>query len=162
MLTFLNFQCVDDFKHTVVLIEMPTQFKEHLVVLGGRPECLHDCNVDITLAEADNATYPEYSEWAEGVTSLDWAPNHGQVPSAQGIPMTWTTNNKGAGTYSQFNSFGPHYWQIDIDMDCTQTLGGWFAIKALKVNEHGHRWDLEPHTKLVFLCTEKYFYNSKD
>ena len=70
---------MDDFKHTVILIEKETTFKEQLVLLGGRPECLEGCGIDLTLAEADNATFPEYSVWAEGVTALDWAPNAGQV-----------------------------------------------------------------------------------
>ena len=33
--------------------------------------------------------------------------------------------------------YGPHYWLVDIDMDCSKTINGWFEIKAI----NNHNWE---------------------
>lgn len=32
--------------------------------------------------------------------------------------------------YSEFNRFAPHYWFVDLDIDCSFTLNGWFDFKV--------------------------------
>lgn len=70
---------------------------------------------------------------------LDWyGVEQGQSPNALGTPLIWTTNNAtyprkiivdGHG-YSPFNRWGDNYWLLDVMMDCSRTVNGWFEFKS--------------------------------
>ena len=38
-----------------------------------------------------------------------------------GTPGAWSTNDPTDDYYYVLNTFGPHYWFIVVDMDCSQT-----------------------------------------
>jgi hypothetical protein len=38
-----------------------------------------------------------------------------------GTPGAWSTNDPTDDYYYALNTFGPHYWFIVMDMDCSQT-----------------------------------------
>lgn len=77
---------------------------------------------------------------------------------AFGTPAMWTTNdtNKDVIVYesdrnnsdvpnapavgvgfSELNQFGDHYWMLDVEMDCSQTVDGWFELKSFISNGPG-------------------------
>lgn len=44
--------------------------------------------------------------------------------------MAYTTNDKTDPAYNPLNTFGAGYWLIDMKMDCSKTLNGWFELKG--------------------------------
>lgn len=48
-----------------------------------------------------------------------------------GTPAAWTTNLAGEPAYYSLNVWGPHHWVVLVDMDCSQTDGGWFEFGAV-------------------------------
>jgi alpha-amylase len=40
---------------------------------------------------------------------------------------------------SELNRIGPHYWLLDVEMDCAATLDGWFEVKAFLAGPN--RWE---------------------
>jgi hypothetical protein len=80
-------------------------------------------------------------------TFIDWYGPQlpGQSASTQGSPLVWTTNNPnhaykvathGYG-YTPLNTWGDHYWLLDVNMDCDQTVNGWFELKTYISNGPG-------------------------
>jgi hypothetical protein len=45
-----------------------------------------------------------------------------QIPHSQTISL-------------ETDRWGDHYWMLDVDMDCSQTEGGWFEVKAFLTND---------------------------
>ena len=41
------------------------------------------------------------------------------------------------------NSWGQHYWMLDVDMDCSKTHNGWFELKAYVKNGQGWEADIQ-------------------
>jgi aryl-alcohol dehydrogenase-like predicted oxidoreductase len=86
---------------------------------------------------------------------LDWyGPEPGQG-SAEGSPAMWTTNkwpeswgpkktveNDGYGETS-LNTYGHHYWLLDVMMDCSRTANGWFELKTYISNGPGWEGDIK-------------------
>ncbi len=82
------------------------------------------------------------SGWENGDTYMDWyGIQAGQGAGAEGTAFEWTTNNTGHfdskndrdGTaptgyndsgvgYFSGNTFGPHHWLWDVDLDCTNAI----------------------------------------
>ena len=87
-----------------------------------------------------NAThYDGYNNWGEGDTKLDWwGAQIGQGlfagVKAEGSSMAWTTNNASHPGYQPLNRWGDHHWMLDVNMDCSQTDGGWFELKGFMAN----------------------------
>ena len=97
------------------------------------------------------------SPWKIGDNYLDW---YGAEPGqsnlsgsrhelAQGSPLDWTTNHwpnewgptvsidkNGMGETS-LNRWGQHNWILDVDMDCSRTIKGWFELKSYISNGPG-------------------------
>jgi alpha-amylase len=81
---------------------------------------------------------------------LDWyGAQMGQGYYIEGSPLVWTTNywpenwgeaptveENGYGLDPE-NTFGMHYWKLDVDMDCSRTIDGWFDLKAYVSNGPG-------------------------
>jgi alpha-amylase len=82
------------------------------------------------------------ANWENGDTYMDWyGIQAGQGAGAEGTPLEWTTNNasnfdakndrdgvaptaysdSGVG-YFPGNTYGPHYWLWDVDLDCTNAI----------------------------------------
>ncbi len=77
---------------------------------------------------------------------------------AVGTPAIWTTNNCGVdgvvdqhdldsschfkpsvkgGGYTELNTYGEHYWMLDVEMNCDDTINGWFEFKSFISNGPG-------------------------
>lgn len=74
-----------------------------------------------------------------GDTFLDWyGVEENQTLTAAGSPLIWTTDDAGSAKtivkdtvgYTPLNKFGAHYWMLDVDMDCSRTVNGWFEVKS--------------------------------
>merc|ERR1712137_352103 len=85
-------------------------------------------------------------KWKEGDTRIDWAgPESGQAQGAEGTALEWTTNDGGSSAsvaingygYEPLNTWGEHYWMLDIEMDCSKTIDGWFELKTFISNGPG-------------------------
>jgi alpha-glucosidase (family GH31 glycosyl hydrolase) len=86
-------------------------------------------------------------------TYLDW---YGAEPGQMqivGTPLVWTTNQwpeswgpkktveqDGHGE-TPLNRWGPHYWMLDVDMDCSRTVNGWFELKGVVVQNGRETWE---------------------
>lgn len=80
---------------------------------------------------------------------LDWYGAEPGQGSAQGSPAMWTTNawpaswgpkktvEKDGYGETPLNSYGHHYWLLDVKMDCSRTVGGWFELKTFISNGPG-------------------------
>jgi hypothetical protein len=80
---------------------------------------------------------------------LDWYGAELNQGNVQGSPLVWTTNawpanwgakktvaNDGYGEDPQ-NTWGHHYWKLDVQMDCSKTYNGWFELKSFISNGPG-------------------------
>lgn len=77
---------------------------------------------------------------------------------AEGTPAIWTTNNCNSGNvvyesdmasscnsspnlygggFTTINQYGDHYWMLDVEMNCDDTLNGWFEFKSFISNGPG-------------------------
>ncbi|XP_066266345.1 alpha-amylase 1-like [Branchiostoma lanceolatum] len=68
---------------------------------------------------------------------------------AHGSALVWTTNDANYNAtvstdgygYTPLNQWGPDYWMLDVDMDCSRTENGWFEVKALLGYGCDRRWE---------------------
>ena len=80
---------------------------------------------------------------------LDWYGSESGQGNAEGSPAAWTTN-KWPGNWgpkktvdkhgygeTSFNSYGHHYWMLDVMMDCSRAVNGWFEFKSYISNGPG-------------------------
>jgi alpha-amylase len=83
--------------------------------------------------------WESYNSWMVGDTQLDWdGPEVGQGTflnhSAMGTALAWTTDDKTEKFYYELNGqlgLGPHFWILDMTMDCSQTDNGWFELNTI-------------------------------
>ncbi|XP_047486576.1 alpha-amylase-like [Penaeus chinensis] len=143
---------------TVVFIQKQTNDGQDLFVRGGidagqRPGCTNDvstdpCAIDIAPSSLGASShYNKYNAWRQGDNRLDWmGAEQGQGSyngqAASGTPLAWTSSNPGSPGYQELNTFGDHYWMVDMDMDCSQTEEGWFELKAFLTNA-GNGWEAD-------------------
>lgn len=147
---------IDGVHRTVIFIQKQTNTGQDLFVRGGidvsqRPGCTEDvttdpCAIDITTNSLGTTThYDGYNSWREGDTKLDWfGAEAGQGTfggqEASGSPLAWTSSTESNPGYQALNTYGDHYWMLDVDMDCSQVEGGWFEVKAYLTND-GDGWE---------------------
>jgi alpha-amylase len=151
-------------QRTVVFIKGETQGGQDMFIRGGIG---HDyaaaqlglnctegnkrCAIPIKHRNLRNATT---ASWKQGDTVLDWyGAEQGQGANAQGTAADWTTNawhfgdpvrrvaTDGFGE-EPLNTFGDHYWMMDVDMDCSRTVNGWFELKTFVSNGPGWEPDV--------------------
>jgi len=153
-------------KRTVVFIYGETQPGQDMFIRGGID---HDyansqlglgcatnnmaCAIPIVHRNLRNATT---APWKVGDSFLDWygAEQPLQSAHAQGSPLDWTTDVwpaswgpersveiDGFGT-TPLNVYGRHYWMLDVDMDCSRTVDGWFELKSFISNGPGWEGDV--------------------
>jgi len=149
-----------DWKRTVIYIQETTQAPEDMFIRGGIDHAYanshlgrncsktnFECAVPIRFVNkqkqfsSDPKVLKEYS-WQVGDTLLDWygkEPNQGA--DAVGSPLAWTSNQALAGWnlplykdagfgIDEENTFGAHYWKLEVEMDCSKTVNGWFEFKS--------------------------------
>jgi aryl-alcohol dehydrogenase-like predicted oxidoreductase len=80
---------------------------------------------------------------------LDWYGSEPGQGGAEGSPATWTTNQwpaqwgpkktveKDGYGETPLNTYGHHYWMLDVKMDCSRTVNGWFEFKSYISNGPG-------------------------
>ncbi|XP_050716482.1 alpha-amylase-like [Eriocheir sinensis] len=141
---------------TVVFLFKETESGQDLFIRGGidsaqRPGCTDDAETDpcaidmITHSLGTISHYESYNSWRVGDTRLDWMgaqAGQGNYNGllASGTPLAWTTNNVLSPAFQELNTFGDHYWMVDMGLDCSQAEEGWFEIKAI-VTSAGDVWE---------------------
>ncbi|XP_046656436.1 uncharacterized protein LOC124349688 [Daphnia pulicaria] len=137
-------------RRTVVFIYKTTQNEQNMFIRGGiddkvvRPVCMDDqdagssnCSVSIQVNSLGfGAPWESYDAWRIGDTKLDWfGAQAGQGTymgsSAFGTPLAWTTSNSILPEYQELNKWGDHYHMVDFDMDCSETVNGWFDVEIV-------------------------------
>ncbi|CAG5124454.1 unnamed protein product [Candidula unifasciata] len=135
------------FKRTVILIEDKSGAGADLFIRGGighshRPDCTTDavtssCSIPIRhRTPGTSSYYNKVNTWSKGDNFLDWygpeaAQEEFQTTKADGTPAYRSTNIPGQPGYFSLNTYGPNYWVIDVDMDCSRTDGDYFEFKAI-------------------------------
>ncbi len=150
-----------DWQRTVIFIYGQTQVGQDMFVRGGIDHnyantnlgrnCQtynFECAIPIRHNNLRNTTT---APWKSGDAYLDWyGAEAGQNAASVGSPLDWTTNNasnpntvavQGFG-YEPLNSFGDHYWMLDVEMDCSKAVNGWFELKSFISNGPGWEGDV--------------------
>jgi len=149
-----------DWQRTVVFMFGQTQSGQDMFIRGGIDHtfaqnnlgrnCTAEnklCAIPIQHLNNKNATT---NPWKVGDSFLDWyGPEINQSTQSEGTPMDWTTNAwpsswgaiktvevDGFGE-TPLNEWGHHYWMMDVMMDCSATLNGWFELKSYISNGPG-------------------------
>ncbi|WP_372770714.1 alpha-amylase family protein [Pseudoalteromonas sp.] len=149
----------NNWKRTVIFIKALTQSGQDMFIRGGidltyaeqlGKNC-HQTPLECMIAiRHNNLRNSTTSAWKQGDQFLDWlGVESGQSEGAEGTPLDWTTNHwpsnwglrktvatDGFGE-SLLNQWGAHYWMVDIDMNCQDTINGWFEVKAFVKNGQG-------------------------
>jgi len=153
------------YRRTVVFIYGETQPGQDMFVRGGIDHdyaashlgrsCTSttmECAIPIVHRNLRNATT---APWKSGDGTLDWyGAEAGQSSEAEGSALDWTTNlwpsewgpektvaTDGYGT-PPLHLYGRHYWMLDVDMDCSKTVNGWFELKSFISNGPGWESDI--------------------
>lgn len=147
-------------QRTIVFIEAQTASGQDMFVRGGLDHTFaanslglnctasnYLCAMPISHNNLNNATT---TLWKANDTFLDWyGLESGQNSQAEGTPLDWTTNSWPAAWgpkrtvavdgYGEepLNTWGPHHWMLDVEMDCSKTVNGWFELKAYVKNGQG-------------------------
>ncbi|XOV81120.1 MAG: alpha-amylase family protein [Aestuariibacter sp.] len=154
-----------DWQRTVIFIGAQTQSGQDMFIRGGID---HDyannvlgrncqttnfeCALPIQHNNLINATT---APWKSNDTHLDWyGVEAGQSTQAEGSALDWTTDywppswgtvrtvaNDGYGE-EPLNIWGQHYWMLDVQMDCSKAVNGWFELKAYVKNGQGWESDI--------------------
>lgn len=149
-----------DWQRTTVFIYGQTQSGQDMFVRGGidhgyaLSKLGRNCTVDNKLCAIPirhlNLRNSTTAPWKSNDNYLDWyGTEPGQSSLAQGSAMDWTTNLwpntwgtkrtvdvDGYGETS-LNTWGQHYWMLDVLMDCSATVNGWFELKSFISNGPG-------------------------
>ncbi len=151
----------NNFKRTVVLIYGETAAGQDMFIRGGIDHAYaaanlgktctstnYECAIPITHNNLRNATT---APWKANDNYLDWyGVETGQSSAAQGSAADWTTNvwpsSWGAAKtvavdgfgVEPLNTYGQHYWMLDVQMDCSKAVQGlWFEFKTFISNGPG-------------------------
>lgn len=154
-----------DWQRTVIFIGAQTQSGQDMFIRGGIDHNYannslgrncntsnFDCAMPIQHNNLLNATT---SPWKSNDNYLDWyGIESAQSTEAEGTALDWTTDvwpsNWGAvrtvatDGYGEepLNTWGQHYWMLDVMMDCSKAANGWFELKAFVKNGQGWENDI--------------------
>jgi len=157
-------------ERTVVLIQAETIPGQDMFIRGGIDHDYANSKLNRNCATSNyncavpiqhlNLRNPTTNPWKQGDDYLDWygrernqnGSSHGML--AEGTPLDWTTN-KWPDAWGQkrtvaadgfgeepLNQYGPHYWMLDVKMDCSKTANGWFEFKSYISNGPGWEGDI--------------------
>ena len=157
---------INDWQRTVVFIRAETQSGQDMFIRGGIDHnyaaaqlglnCTNTnylCAIPIQHNNLLNATT---APWKTADNYLDWyGVESSQNASAEGSALDWTTsawpatwgplkttNVDGYGE-DPLNLWGNHYWMLDVTMDCSKTVNGWFELKAFVKNGQGWEGNIQ-------------------
>jgi hypothetical protein len=147
---------------TVIFMHGQTVSGQDMFMRGGldfvkaREKLGIDCNIDkwlcaIPILHNGKFALPPISDPSRvNDKFLDWFGAEVGQGNVQGSPLVWTTNNAtnpkkvdvdGYG-YTPLNTWGDHYWMLDVSMDCAKTVNGWFELKSFISNGPGWEADV--------------------
>jgi alpha-amylase len=159
---FINQFLVEDknpeWQRTVIFMFGTTSVGQDMFIRGGLDHAYANANLGKNCATSNyecaipirhnNLRNSTTSGWKSGDNYLDWyGLEASQGNGAVGTPLDWTTNNaansatvavEGFG-YEPLNDYGDHYWMLDVEMDCSATVNGWFELKSYISN--GPAWE---------------------
>lgn len=143
-------------QRTVILLYGPTQPGQDMFLRGGidhgvaRDRLGRNCtdqNMLCAMPIGHRSIVKDALHF--GDRFLDWYGSEPGQGSAAGSPAAWTTNRwpdqwgpkktvarDGYGE-TPLNTYGDHYWMLDVDMDCSRGVGGWFEFKSFISNGPG-------------------------
>lgn len=143
-----------DWKRTVIFIQGQTFSGQDMFIRGGIDHGYAQNQLGLACTASNylcavpiryrNALNPYTFNWKTGDGMLDWyGAESGQTLGnsaglAQGSVPEWTTSNSGYSAtvavkgygYTPLNTWGDHYWMLDVDVDCSRTVNGWFEVKS--------------------------------
>lgn len=154
-----------EWQRTVIFIKAQTSSGQDMFVRGGIDHdyansqlgrnCQNsnlDCAMPIRHNNLRNSTT---TPWKLNENYLDWYGSEAQQSTeAEGTPLDWTTNawlaswgvlrTTDVDGFGQepLNSWGQHYWMLDVEMDCSKAVNGKFEIKAFVKNGQGWEADI--------------------
>ncbi|MDB5105396.1 MAG: hypothetical protein JWP91_3085 [Fibrobacteres bacterium] len=152
-------------KRTVVFIYGQTVVGQDMFVRGGLDhnyananlgrncqKTNYECAMPIRHLNLRNATTAPLKA---NDSYLDWyGVEAGQSAAAVGSPADWTTDVWPAAWGPKktvaidghgeeiLNVWGQHYWMLDVEMDCSRSVNGWFELKSFISNGPGWEADL--------------------
>ncbi|MBH0080521.1 alpha-amylase [Pseudoalteromonas sp. NZS11] len=149
-----------DWQRTVIFINAQTQSGQDMFIRGGIDHAYANANLGRNCQTSNfecampirhnNLKNVTTSPWKANDNYLDWyGIENGQSSEAEGSATDWTTkvwpagwgvektvNTDGFGV-TPLNIWGEHYWMLDVDMDCSKAVNGWFELKAFIKNGQG-------------------------
>ncbi|MGY8878819.1 MAG: alpha amylase C-terminal domain-containing protein, partial [Pseudoalteromonas sp.] len=149
-----------DWQRTVIFINAQTQSGQDMFLRGGIDHAYANANLGRNCQTSNfecampirhnNLKNVTTSPWKANDNYLDWyGIENGQSSEAEGSATDWTTNVWPAGWGAEktlntdgfgvtpLNIWGEHYWMLDVDMDCSKAVNGWFELKAFIKNGQG-------------------------
>ena len=149
-----------DWQRTVIFINAQTQSGQDMFIRGGIDHAYANANLGRNCQTSNfecampirhnNLKNVTTSPWKANDNYLDWyGIENGQSSEAEGSATDWTTNVWPAGWGAEktvntdgfgvtpLNIWGEHYWMLDVDMDCSKAVNGWFELKAFIKNGQG-------------------------
>ena len=149
-----------DWQRTVVFINAQTQNGQDMFLRGGVDHAYANANLGRNCQTSNfecampirhnNLKNVTTSPWKANDNYLDWyGIENGQSVEAEGSATDWTTKTWPEGWGAQktlsadgfgvtpLNIWGEHYWMLDVDMDCSKAVNGWFELKAFIKNGQG-------------------------
>lgn len=149
-----------DWQRTVIFINAQTQSGQDMFLRGGIDHAYANANLGRNCQTSNfecampirhnNLKNVTTSPWKANDNYLDWyGIENGQSSEAEGSATDWTTNVWPAGWGAEktlntdgfgvtpLNIWGEHYWMLDVDMDCSKSVNGWFELKAFIKNGQG-------------------------
>jgi hypothetical protein len=158
-----------DFRRTVVFVKGRTQPGQDMFIRGGidhdyaRVHLGRDCTASNLLCAVPirhrNHRNGTTTAWKAGDDWLDWygaetdQTRRSSGMRADGTPADWTTDawrfggtrrTVAADGYGEepLNRWGDDLWMLDVEMDCAQTVDGWFELKTYITNGPGWEGDV--------------------
>lgn len=154
-----------DWQRTVIFIKGLTESGQDMFIRGGLDHDFAAANLGLNCTATNfecsmpirhnNLLNATTAPWKSNDSFLDWyGTEAGQSGAAQGSAADWTTDvwpaawgakkTVAADGYGEepLNNYGPHYWMLDVDMDCNKTVNGWFELKTFISNGPGWEPDV--------------------
>ena len=140
-------------KRTVIFIFGQTATGQDMFMRGGIDHAYANANLGRTCANTNfqcsmpirhlNLRNATTAPWKANDNYLDWyGTEAGQSANAVGSPADWTTDfwppewgakkTVAADGHGEepLNHWGQHYWMLDVEMDCSKSVNGWFEVKS--------------------------------
>jgi alpha-amylase len=154
-----------DWQRTVIFVQAQTLSGQDMFIRGGIDHAYASANLGKNCNSSNfecaipikhnNLRNQTTAPWKLSDSYLDWyGAQASQSVTAEGTALDWTTNlwssawgakkTVAINGYGEepLNTWGQHYWMLDVDMDCSRTVSGLFEIKAFVKNGQGWEGDI--------------------